>query len=162
MHDYLAAELLKEVRELIAGQREENKLLREILHELKHPRKPNRVTGGNIKEITMVPISPGNSPKFQVTPTFSGDPFVLDGSKAAVSSSDPVNFPVSLDLTNDAEGRTFVAPIPADAIIVGGSEVVTVTWTYTNVDGVVATVSGTVTEVGIVDDVTGGTFAQVA
>jgi len=39
----------------------------------------------------------------------------------------------------------------------------TVTWQYTNEpDGVVATVTGTVTEEGIVDDVTGGTFAQVA
>ena len=49
-----------------------------------------------------------------------------------------------------------------DAVIAPGGEVLTVTWTYTNTDGVVATVTGTVTEQGIVDDVTGGTFAQVA
>ncbi len=163
MHDYIAAELLKEVHAVLNEQRESNKLLYAILHELRHPRKPiDRVIGGYIRRLDMVPISPGNSPKFQVTPTFSGAPFTLDGSKAAVSSSDPTNFPVSLDLTDDAEGRTFVSDIPADAVIAGGSEVVTVTWTYTNVDGEVATVSGTVTEVGIVDDVTGGTFAQVA
>lgn len=108
----------------------------------------------------MVPISPGNAPKFYVTPTFSGDAFTLDGTRASITSSDQTNFPVSLDVS-DPEGRTFVAVIPADAKPTGGSEDITVTWTYTNLDGKVATVSGTVTEVGIIDDVTGGTFAQV-
>lgn len=132
-------------------------------HKHYHPHNKRKVTGGTFRQIgsPMVPISPGNSPKFQVTPTFSGDPFTLDGSKAAVTSSDPVNFPVSLDAA-DPEGRTFIAALPADSTIpVGGSEQVTITWTYTNLDGEVATVTGNVTENGIVDDVTGGTFAQV-
>lgn len=122
--------------------------------------KHNRVIGGIIKEIhPMVPISPGNSPKFQVTPTFSGAPFVLDGTKAQVTSSDTTNFPVALD-PSDPTGTTFIAAIPETAQPVGGSEDVTITWTYTNTDGTVATVTGSVTELGIVDDVTGGSFVQ--
>lgn len=161
MNDYVAEVLLHKVSELVELQRENNLVQLRILHTLQHPPRPDRVTGGFIKEtIPMLPIQPGNSPKFQVTPTFSGAPFVLDGTKAAVVSSDPLNFPVALDPT-DPEGRTFVAPIPATATPVGGSEDIVITWTYTNPDGLVATVIGTVTETGIVDDVTGGTFAQV-
>lgn len=147
-------------------------ILRE-LHELNHQLKyvvqllrdrQHIVTGGHMFRTgdVMVPIAPGNSPKFQVTPLFSGAAFTLDGTKASVSSSDAVNFPVSIDLTDDAQGTTFVAVIPADAQPIGGSEAITITWTYTNLDGTTATVTGTVTEVGIVDDVTGGTFAQIA
>ena len=109
----------------------------------------------------LVPIQPGQTPKFLVTPEFSGDPFTLDGSKASITSSDPTNFPVQLD-PSDPQGLTFEAPIPASAVPPGGSEAITVTWTYTNPDGKVATVTGTVTENGIVDDVTGGSFAQIA
>lgn len=110
----------------------------------------------------MNPIAPGNTVKFQVSPTFSGEPFTLDGTRASVTSSDTTNFPVSLDLTNDATGTTFESVIPADAQPTGGSEAIVITWTYTNLDGVVATVQGTVTELGITDDVTGGTFAQIS
>ena len=110
----------------------------------------------------MNPIQPGQTVKFLVTPTFSGAPFALVGAQASVTSSDPTNFPVSIDLTDDPTGATFESAIPATAVPVGGSEPVTVTWTYTNTDGTTATVTGTVTEIGIVDDVTGGTFAQIA
>jgi hypothetical protein len=98
----------------------------------------------------MVPIQPGNTPVFQVTPTFSGAPFTTTAAYAAVSSSDPTNFPVEL-VPSDATGLTFQAPIPTTATPTGGSEAitVTVTWTYTNTDGTRATV-------------TGGTFAQIA
>lgn len=122
----------------------------------------NRVTGGVMARIgdTMLPIQPGSSPQFQVTPTFSGAPFALVAAQAAVSSSDTTNFPVALN-TSDPTGTIFTAAIPSSAVIPSGGESVTVTWTYTNVDGTVATVTGTVTENGI-DDVTGGTFAQVA
>lgn len=147
---------------IVQELREFMKLVRELVNILRHKFKSN-VTGGVMTRIgdIMLPISPGNAPKFLVTPTFSGAAFTLDGTKAAITSSDPANFPVALDLTGDPQGLTFVADIPATATPVGGSEVITITWTYTNLDGVVATVSGTVTEVGIVDDVTGGTFAQV-
>ncbi len=127
----------------------------------------NRVLGGVITQqgepgMPLNPIQPGQTVKFLVTPSFSGAPFTTVGAQAAISSSDPVNFPVALDLTDDPSGLTFEAAIPSTATPVGGSEAVTVTWTYTNVDGTVATVIGPVTELGIVDDVTGGTFSQVA
>jgi hypothetical protein len=152
----LLLELVRELHEL-------NYLLKQVVH-LLHNRMKYSVTGGMIFRIgdLMVPISPGNAPKFQVSPTFSGAAFTLDGTKAAIESSDPTNFPVALDLAGDPTGTTFVADIPATATPTGGSEAVVITWTYTNTDGAVATVTGTVTEVGIVDDVTGGTFAQVA
>ena len=110
----------------------------------------------------MLPIQPGNSPKFQVTPIFSGPPFPLIGAQAAVSTSDPVNAPASIDLADDPTGATFELNLTAGAQIAAGGEALTVTWQYTNTDGTVANVTGTVTEQGIVDDVTGGTFAQVA
>lgn len=168
MHDYIASEILKEQKEqssllalIVVESAEQSRLLRGILHHLRQ----STVTGGSLRHIHgdhhMVPISPGNSPKFQVTPTFSGAPFVLDGTKAQVTSSDTTNFPVALDPT-DPTGTTIVADIPATAQPVGGSEDVTVTWTYTNTDGAQAVVTGSVTELGIVDDVTGGTFAQIA
>ena len=136
----------------------------EILREMRE-RRPSTVTGGSFRQIgspTMVPIQPGQSPKFQVTPTFSGEPFALVGAQAAVSTSDPTNAPASIDLTDDPTGATFVLNLTAGVQIAEGGEALTVAWTYTNTDGVVATVSGTVTEEGIVDDVTGGTFAQIA
>ena len=108
----------------------------------------------------MLPIQPGSSPEFQVTPTFSGDPFALIGANASVTTSDSINAPASIDLA-DPTGTTFVLNLTADAVIAPGGESLTVIWTYTNTDGTVATVTGTVTEEGIVDDVTGGTFAQV-
>jgi hypothetical protein len=149
-----------ELREMLYLERENRFLLRMILRLLT----PNRVLGGVMSQIgdPMVPIQPGQSPKFQVTPTFSGPAFTLDGSKAAVTTSDTVNAPAVLDLTDDPTGATFVLNLTPDAVIDPSGEALTVTWTYTNTDGVVATVTGTVTEEGIVDDVTGGKFDQVA
>jgi hypothetical protein len=124
----------------------------------------NRIVGGSFRQIgnPMLPIQPGNSPQFQVTPTWATPP--ADGvttklAQASVTSSDPVNFPVALN-GDDPTGLTFTAAIPATAVPTGGNEAITVTWSYENADGTTATVTGTVTEIGIVDDVTGGTFAQ--
>jgi len=162
MHDILAAKLF-EMLERIEEQNEVKiRLLRDIRRNTAFP---YRVLGGVMTQIgdpTMIPIQPGQSPKFQVTPTFSGAPFALDGSKAAISTSDSVNAPASIDLTDDPTGATFVLNLTAGAVIGAGGEAITVDWSYTNLDGVVAHVTGTVTEEGIVDDVTGGTFAQVA
>jgi hypothetical protein len=87
----------------------------------------------------------------------------LVGKNAAVSTSDPVNAPAAIDLTDDPTGATFQLNLLAGAVIdpVNG-EPISVDYAYTNPDGTVAHVTGTVTEQGIVDDVTGGTFAQVA
>ena len=110
--------------------------------------------------MALLPIEPGNTPVFQVTPTFSGAAFALVAAQAAITSSDPVNFPVAL-VASDPTGTTFEAAIPSGATIPTGGESVSISWVYTNTDGTVATVTGTVTEQGIVDDVTGGVFAQI-
>jgi hypothetical protein len=153
------------------GERVEHRLecmervLVRIERRLPCPTDATNVTGGKFTQIgepPMLAIQPGNSPKFQVTPTFSGEPFTLDGTKAAVSTSDAVNAPAKLDLDTDPTGATFELDLTPDVVIGAGGEPIVVTWTYTNEDGDVATVTGTVTEEGIVDDVTGGTFAQVA
>lgn len=126
----------------------------------------NRVLGGVMAQIpsgdpmALVPIQPGQTPVFQVAPTFSGPAFTTEAANAAVTSSDPANFPVSL-VASDPTGLTFQAAIPPGAAPTGGDEPITVTWTYTNPDGTVATVTGTVTETSI-DDVTGGTFTQIS
>jgi len=112
--------------------------------------------------MTLVPIQPGQSPKFQVTPTFSGAPFTLDGTKASIASSDPVNAPVALDLTDDPTGQTFIMAIPATAVIPPAGEPITLTWDYDNPDGMIGAIVGNFTENGIADDVTGGTMQQIA
>jgi len=169
VHDIVANSLLEVVQEQLKVQRnlerlgkEQVRLQRAILH---HLNPTSRVIGGTFTQIPtggiMLPIQPGNSPAFQVTPTFSGPPFPLVGAQAAVSTSDPVNAPASIDLTDDPTGATFVIALTPGAVIPTGGEAITVTWTYTNTDGTVATVTGTLTEEGIVDDVTGGVFEQV-
>ena len=155
-------ELRLERAELLATLQNQH-LLREILRlveQIAH-QTPNRILGGVMHQagdLPLNPIQPGQSLKFQVTPTFSGAAFALDPAKTAVVSSDPANFPAVLDT---ADPSIIDVDIPADAQPTGGSEAITVTWTYTNSDGTVATVTGSVTELGIVDDVTGGTFAQI-
>ena len=156
-------EILQAVSKLERLLREQRDLQRAILY---HLNPAYRVIGGTFQQIpvggNMVAIEPGQSPKFQVTPTFSGPPFVLDGANAAVSTSDSVNAPAELDLTDDPTGATFILNLTPDVVIGPDGEPIVVTWTYTNEDGTVASVQGTVTEEGIVDDVTGGTFAQIA
>ena len=126
------------------------------------------VTGGSFAQVPtkqgdgfMNPIQPGNTVSFKVTPTFSGPAFALDPTKCSVTSSDPANFPAAIDLTLDPSGASFTAVIPADAQPTGGDESISVEWDYANPDGTIGKVTGTVSELGIVDDVTGGTFEQV-
>ena len=67
-----------------------------------------------------------------------------------------------IDLTDDAQGTTFILNLTPNVVIDPAGVALTIDWSYTNPDGVVAHVTGTVTENGIVDDVTGGTFQQIA
>lgn len=113
-----------------------------------------------MSESKFVLISPGNTPKFKITPTFSSNAFTPSAANAAIQSSDPVNFPVQLD-PSDPTGLTFLANIPLTATP-GNGEAITITWTYTNADGTQAVISGSVTEIAIVNALTGGTFAQIA
>jgi len=138
-------------------------LTHEILKLVKHT-PHSTVVGGRFQQSgdPMLPITPGNSPQFSIVPTFSGAAFTTLASAASVVSSDSLNFPITLD-PGDSTGLNMTAAIPAGAVLPGGSETITVTWTYVNVDGSVATVVGTVTETGIVvsaSNVTGGTFQQ--
>ena len=104
-----------------------------------------------------VPLQPGSTPIFTVTPTFSGAPFTTVAAKASVTSSDPVNFPVKL-VPSDVTGLTFEATIPATLT---AEENVTVVWLYHNTDGTTATVTGSITLLpAATDDLNGGTFAQ--
>lgn len=108
------------------------------------------------------PLQPGVNAKFQVTLTFTTTPFALVPGSASVVSSDPANFPVAID---SSDPTIIDADIPSTAApVIGqdGGEDITVTWSYKNVDGTVVNISGTVTEEGITDDVTGGTFARIA
>ncbi len=106
----------------------------------------------------LVPIAPGNTPVFKVTPTFSGAPFAPVAANASVTSSDPVNFPVEL-VPADATGLSFQATIPNTVKV---TETVSVVWRYANADGTTAVVGGTVTLVPAApaDDITGGGFTQ--
>jgi len=105
-----------------------------------------------------VPLQPGNTPIFTITPVFSGSTFALLAKNAFVVSSDPVNFPVEL-VPSDPTGTSFQATIPTTLKTV---ENVTVTWMYHNPDGTTAVVTGSVLlePLPTVDDVTGGTFVQ--
>jgi len=136
-------------------------LVHEILKSVNHPY--SEVTGGSFHQTgdTMLPISPGNSPQFAITPTFTGDPVLTLRASATILSSDPVNFPIAFE-DSDTTGLNLIAVIPTTAVIPGGSEAITVTWTYTNTSGSVVTVVGNVTETGIVpvSEVNGGSFAQ--
>ena len=85
----------------------------------------NRILGGVMSQVgdsmSLAAIQPGQTPVFQVAPTFSGAPFTTVAAQAAVTSSDATNFPVNL-VSTDPIGLTFEAPIPATATPTGGSE----------------------------------------
>lgn len=130
----------------------EDKLLHEILENQKHP---NTVIGGLIHQLgvsPMIALKPGNSPVFAVSPLPAGVKTLA--AQAVVSSGDPADV-IALN-ADDPTGLTFT-----DTINPAATEPVTLTltWTYTNTDGSIATVTGTFSEV---TDVTGGTMTQVA
>jgi len=138
----------KEVREKLERQEE---LLEEILEDVKPS---HTVTGGQIREIgnPMIALKPGNSPVFAVAPLPAG--VKTFAAQVAISSAN-INDVLVLDPT-DPTGQKFTVTIDPVA-----TEPITMelTWTYTNTDGSVATVTGTFSEVL---DVTGGTMSQVA
>jgi hypothetical protein len=130
----------------------EDELLQEILENQKHP---NTVTGGIIRQVgvfPMIALKPGNSPQFAVTPQPAGVKTLA--AQVKVTSADPAD--VIVLNSADPTGLTFIDTINPAAV---EPITLTLTWTYTNTDGSVATVTGTFSEV---TDVTGGTMAQVA
>jgi len=140
-----------EIREIL-------ELEKEILKEIKKLI-PNRVLGGVMSEIgdpmALLPIAPGNSPQFEVTPTPAGVTTVA--ANAVWSSSDTTNAPVTAN-ASDPTGLSATVNIPSTATV-GTS--FTLNWVYTNADGTTATATGSYTIIALVTDVTGGTMAQV-
>ena len=137
----------------------EIELLEKILHELRlirHELKPStNITAFSIKEISMFPIAPGFSPIYTATPVPAGT-FPAPGNVPVWTSSDTTNAPV----TADATGLVGTVAIPATAVV-GTSFTLTVT--YTNADGVVAT--GTLAQTIVAappSDITSFTIAQTA
>lgn len=133
-------------------------------HVFHHPHHHNRVTGGVIARIgdCMLPIEPGSSPQFQVTPTFdqpSGGTTLAAQASWAVTGTSGATATINSD---DPTGNTVTVAIPEGAAIPFSD---TLTWTYTNTDGSTATAS-----TPLVDstqppppaaNVTGGTIAQI-
>jgi hypothetical protein len=110
-------------------------LLENILHEIRLIRKllaPKpiqsfTITPGGI--MALLPIAPGFTPGFTATPTPSDS---VPSTAPAWTSSDTTNAPV----TASADGLTATVAIPASAVV---GTVFTLTVSYTNADGTVAT-----------------------
>lgn len=127
---------------------------------------PHRVLGGVIAQLEtspMILIAPGSSPVFGVTPEPAG--VVTSASQAAWSASSSDNSTVTITpVTTDDTGLTATATLPET--INAGAELM-ITWTYTNADGKVVSVTGIFPVFAAppppppVIDVTGGTLAQV-
>jgi hypothetical protein len=134
----------------VAEIRVTNCLLRRLLKEIE----PQPVTGFKFEDITMLPFAPGSSPIITITPQPLG--VLLTQGAPTTVSSDPVNYPVSVDST----GLIATIDIPTTATV--GAPAATLTTSYTNEDGKVATSTsqpfGPI--VAAVTDVTGFTFEQ--
>jgi hypothetical protein len=145
----------KRLRAIEEHVRENTLLLREILRYLMQY---NRVLGGVMTQagdpMALLPIAPGNSPQFEVTPLPAG--VTTLATSTAWTSSDTVNAPVTQN-ASDPTGLSATVNLPSTAAV-GGT--FTLTWTYTNADGTTATATATFTIVALVTDVTGGSIAQ--
>jgi hypothetical protein len=136
---------------ILTELREANHLLRRIARE--EASKP--VTGFTFtQENPMLPFAPGSSPVITITPLPAG--VQLTQAAPTTVSSDPVNYPVTVDAT----GLIATINIPATATV--GAPAATLTTSYTNADG---TVASSISQpfgpiVAAVTDVTGFTFAQ--
>ena len=79
-HEPSVQEVVHYLRRAERQRKEQITLLRAILQAVTAT---NQVIGGSFTQIPlggiMLPIQPGSSPEFQVTPTFSGNPFALIG-----------------------------------------------------------------------------------
>lgn len=145
---YLASLQEKCFEERILNElRENNWLLHRVLNLLS-----NRIDGFVISQETpMLSIIPGNSPQYTATPVPTTS---VPATPPTWVSSDPTNAPV----TADATGLIATVALPTTAVV-GTSFTLTVS--YTNADGVVAT--GSITETIVAPpspDITSFTVAQ--
>jgi hypothetical protein len=122
---------IHELREILELQRETVRLLHALLRRF-HPHRIERFVIS--LENPMLPIAPGNSPVFTATPVPSTS---VPSTPPTWTSSDTTNAPITVDLT----GLIATVAIPASATV-GAS--FTLTISYTNADGTVAT--GTTTQ----------------
>lgn len=137
------------LEEILRIEREQLHVLREIQRELKPP----RIDRFLIKEITMLPIAPGFSPVYTAIPVPAG---TFPSTPPTWTSSDTTNAPISVDPT----GLIATVAIPATAVV-GTS--FTLSISYTNADGSVATGSLTQTIVAAPSpDITSFTIAQTS
>lgn len=103
--------------------------------------------------MALLPIAPGFSPVFTATPVPSSS-VPNPATPPTWTSSDPVNAPVSVDST----GLIVTVNVPASAVV-GTS--VTLSVSYTNADGTVATGSISITIVAVPSpDITSFTIQQ--
>lgn len=150
MQDYIAQRLHQEVREHTFLLQEIARSLGKIERILTHLNISN-VTSGTIKGDTDMPLTPGSTATFTVTPEPSNATLLEHGS--VWSSTDNTNAPVTVDSTGLIATVTFPETATVGAPF-------TLTWTYTNADGTYATASISETIVAPVIDVTGGTITQ--
>jgi hypothetical protein len=143
------------IEEILDTLQIHTKLLKQIIKEVVEiEQEHSYVISGNIFQLgdtNMLPITPGNSPQFAVTPQPTG--VATLAAQTEWTSADPINTPVTMN-ASDPTGLTATVNIASTA-----TEPVTVnlTWKYTNADGTVVTVNGVFTGA---TDVTGGTMAQ--
>jgi hypothetical protein len=139
---------IEELRNLVRIQAEQIEIL---LREL------NRIEGFTIKQLgdpmALTPIAPGNSPQFTATPVPAT---AVPSTPPTWTSSDTANAPFTVDST----GLVATVAISSTATV-GASFTLTVS--YTNADGTVAT--GSITETIVAPpspDITSFTVAQTA
>lgn len=152
MHDNIASELLREIKNLVQDTRELLHNTRNILHHLR-----NNVIGGVIhlpqgehKDM----LTPGSKATFTVAVQPTGATVVPGASKWTTD-----NASVTIESVS-ADGLTAIVDIGTD---VAPDTTFTVTWNYTNADGTAATpASIQETVVAPVIDVTGGTITETA
>lgn len=144
--------ILDEVRRNRLELDHDRRVLRFILSELSL--QPYRISGfSSIKEITMAPIAPGQTPQFSTT-TLPAGTVPSPANLPTWISSDPVNAPVTV-LPTDPSALSVSVAIP-DTAVVGATFDLTVS--YTNSDGVIATQTNTFTIVAPpAPDITGFT-----
>jgi hypothetical protein len=121
------------LHEILKAQWENNALLREAIHLLRHHPHQPAITGFVITQqgdpMSLLSISPGNSPVFTATPVPAG---LTPATPPTWTSSDNTNAPITVDAT----GLICTVKIPTTATL-QASFVLTVS--YTNPDGTVAT-----------------------
>jgi hypothetical protein len=143
--------------------RYQTNILLNILYTL-NPNHPPPITGFTIAQIqqkqgdsvmALTPIAPGFSPAFTAAPVPSTS-FPAPGNLPVMTSSDPVNAPVTTDVT----GLIGTVAIPTTAVV---GTVFTLTESYTNADATVATGTASYTIVAAPSpDITSFNIAQSA